>query len=329
MKNQKKYNRNKILTFYREMQRLRKMEEKIYELYTNGKLFGMSPHLYIGEEAVAVGVCQNLNKDDYIVSTHRGHGHCLAKGGEIKKILAEIMGKDTGYCHGLGGSMHIANIDFGNLGANGIVGGGLPISLGAGLTIKYIKTNQVCVCFFGDAASNQGTFHESLNFATAFNLPIIFVCENNIYGLSTNYSRVSSTPDVADRAKGYNIPGVIVNGMNIFEVFNEVKKLIKRARSGKGPSLLECKTYRFMGHGASDHRPYRTKNEEKIWKQRCPIEFLRKIMIEKYNIEADELLNINKMIDKEIEEALEYAINSPDPDISRIKESVFYEGNNL
>ena len=183
MTNNKKYSKKQMMSLYYNMISIRKMEEKIYELYIHGKLFGMSPHLYIGEEAVAVGVCQNLKKEDYIVSTHRGHGHCLAKGGDLKKIFAEILGKDTGYCHGLGGSMHIANLSVGNIGANGIVGGGLPISVGAGISIKYRNTKQVCVCFFGDAASNQGTFHESLNFTSAFNLPVIFVCENNLYGL--------------------------------------------------------------------------------------------------------------------------------------------------
>jgi TPP-dependent pyruvate/acetoin dehydrogenase alpha subunit len=329
MENQKEYKKIELLTFYREMLRIRKMEEKIYELYTHSKMYGMSPHLYIGEEAVAVGVCKNLKKEDYIVSTHRGHGHCLAKGGEIKKILAEILGKDTGYCHGLGGSMHIANIDFGNLGANGIVGAGLPISLGAGLSIKYKNTDQVCVCFFGDAASNQGTFHESLNFASAFKFPIVFVCENNMYGLSTKYTHVSATTDVADRAKGYDIPGIIVDGMNVLRVYEESEKLIARARSGKGPSLLECKTYRFMGHGASDHRPYRTKTEEREWIKKCPLEFLKKHMLKKNNIKEKEIIDIEKNIEIEIDEAVNYAFNSPDPDISKIKDSVFYERNNI
>jgi len=324
-----KINHDLYIRLYSEMLKIRKMEEKLYELYIHGKLFGMSPHLYIGQEAVAVGVCQNLQKDDYIISTHRGHGHCLAKGGDIKKIIAEILGKDTGYCHGLGGSMHIADINSGNLGANGIVGAGLPISLGAGLSIKYRNTKQVCACFFGDAASNHGTFHESLNFAASFKLPIIFICENNLYGLSTAYSRVSATPDVADRAKAYNIPGVIIDGMNILKVYNESKKFIERARTGAGPSLLEFKTYRFMGHGASDHKPYRTKEEEKQWENKCPIKCFKKELIEKYHIEEKELNKIEKEIKEELEQAMEFAYSSPNPTISIVKESIFYEGNNI
>jgi len=323
------YGKEQLLNFYYEMLKIRRMEEKIYELYTSSKIFGMSPHLYIGEEAVAVGVCQNLRKDDYIISTHRGHGHCLAKGGKIEKILAEILGKDTGYCHGLGGSLHIADIRTGNLGANGIVGAGLPIAIGAGLSITYKHTEQVCVCFFGDAASNQGTFHESLNFAAAFKLPVIYVCENNIYGLSTIYKKVSATPDVADRAKAYKIPGIIVDGMDVLEVYEKTKKMIERARSGKGPSLIECKTYRFFGHGASDHRPYRTKEEEIEWIAKCPIECFKKRLLIQDDIKEKEINIIDAKVDKEIQESLEYAFNSPDPDMSRVKESIFYERNNV
>ena len=323
------FDKKKLLVFYSEMLRIRKMEERIYQLYTQGKLYGMSPHLYIGEEAVAVGVCQNLSKDDYIVSTHRGHGHCLAKGSEMKKIFAEIMGKDTGYCHGLGGSLHIANIEVGNLGANGIVGAGLPIAVGAALSIKYRCTSQVSVVFFGDAASNQGTFHESLNFSKAFNLPVVFICENNIYGLSTDYKNVSATPDVADRADGYKMPGLIVDGMDVTEVYKNAKNFIKRARDGGGPSLIEYKTYRFFGHGASDNRSYRTKEEEKSWIKKCPIENLKKTLIDKYSVQFTELENIHKKVDKEVEESVDYAFDSPNPNFSRIRESVYYEGSNL
>ena len=325
----KNYSKKQLLLFYYELLKIRKMEEKIYELYTHGKLFGMSPHLYIGEEAVAVGVSQNLRKDDYIISTHRGHGHCLSKGGNINKILAEMLGKDTGYCHGLGGSMHIADLEVGNLGANGIVGAGLPISVGAGLSIKYRETDQVCVCFFGDAATNQGTFHESLNFAAAFKLPVIFVCENNIYGLSTIYEKVSSTPNVADKAKGYKIPGITVDGMDVLKVYEEAQKLVERARAGKGPSLLECKTYRFLGHGASDHRPYRTKKEENEWIKKGPIKVFEKMLLKDQGMDQKELDSIIKKVDKEIDEALEYAMSSPEPDISRVKESIFYERENI
>lgn len=329
MTNYKEYSKKQLMSLYYNMLSIRKMEEKIYELYTHGKLFGMSPHLYIGEEAVASGICSNLNKNDYIISTHRGHGHCLAKGGDLKKIFAEILGKDTGYCHGLGGSMHIADLSVGNIGANGIVGGGLPISVGAGISIKYRNTKQVCVCFFGDAASNQGTFHESLNFASAFSLPVIFVCENNLYGLSTLYNNVSATPDIADRAKAYGIPGVIADGMDVLDVYEKAREMVNRARNDKGPSLIECKTYRFMGHGASDHKPYRTKEEEQEWLQKCPVQCFKEKLINNFKIPVTEIEKINRTIDKEIEEALEYAINSPEPDLGRIKEAIFFERNNI
>lgn len=325
----KKFPKKLLISFYYQMLSIRKMEEKIYELYTRGQLFGMSPHLYIGEEAVAAGVCANLNKDDYIISTHRGHGHCLAKGGELKKIFAEILGKDTGYCRGLGGSMHIADLEGGNLGANGIVGGGLPISVGAGVSIKYRNTNQVCVCFFGDATSNQGTFHESLNFAAAFKLPIVFVCENNLYGLSTHYHRVSATPDVADRAKAYGITGIIADGMDVMDVYDKTKELINNARHNKGPALIECKTYRFMGHGASDHKPYRTKEEEQVWIKKCPIECFKKNLVNNYKIPINEIEIIDKTVEKEIDEALEYAFSSAEPDLNILREAIFFERNNI
>jgi TPP-dependent pyruvate/acetoin dehydrogenase alpha subunit len=321
----KKYSKEQLLLFYREMQRVRKMEEKIYEMYLNSQLYGMSPHLYIGEESIAVGVCQNLRKDDYIVSTHRGHGHCLAKGAKLDRILAEICGKDTGYCHGLGGSMHIADVETGNLGANGIVGAGLPIGVGAGLSAKYRGTDQVSICFFGDATSNHGTFHESLNFATAFKLPVVFVCENNLYGLSTFFNRVSATPDVADRAKAYDIPGVSVDGMDVIKGYEESKKLVDRARAGNGPSLIECKTYRFLGHGSSDNRSYRTREEEEQWKKKCPVCTFRAKAEKESGIAKTEFDKIDAEIDTEIQTAVEFAFASPEPGIDRIKENIYYE----
>ena len=329
MKDKKKYQKKQLLKFYQDMLRIRKMEEKIYQLYTEAKMYGMSPHLYVGEEAVAVGVCHNLRKDDYIVSTHRGHGHCLAKGGDIKGIIAEILGKKTGYCCGLGGSMHIADVANGNLGANGIVGAGLPIATGAGLSIKYRETDQVAVCFFGDAAANHGTFHESLNFATAFKLPVVFVCENNIYGLSTTYKNVSATADIVDRASAYNIPGLMVDGMSVLDVYENSKTLIKRARSGKGPSLMECKTYRFFGHGASDHKPYRTKEEEQVWMRQCPVDSYKAELLHQLKISTKDIVEIDKKIEKEILDAVEYAFNSPEPDFKLVEESIFYERNNV
>lgn len=298
----------------RMMLRIRYFEEKVHELYLTDILFGMSPHLSIGEEAIAAGVCKALRKDDYIVSTHRGHGHCLAKGTDMNLMMAEILGKETGYCKGRGGSMHIADVKTGNLGANGIVGAGLPIATGAGLSAKYRGTDQVSVCFFGDAASNQGTFHESVNLCAAFKLPVIFICENNIYGLSTPIYKTSATPDIADRAKGYDIPGITIDGMDPIAVYEETVKAVERARKGEGPTLIECKTYRFFGHGASDHRPYRTKEEEKEWMEKGPIVRFKKRMIEENTMSEEEIKKIDEEAKREAEESGEYAINSPEPD---------------
>lgn len=297
----------------RIMLRIKHFEEKVHELYLTDRLFGMSPHLSIGQEAVASGACRALREDDYILSTHRGHGHCLAKGADMKLMMAEILGKETGYCRGRGGSMHIADVKSGNLGANGIAGGGLPIAAGAGLSIKYRETDQVVACFFGDAASNQGTLHESVNLCAAFKLPVIFICENNIYGLSTPINKTSATPDIADRAKGYNIPGAIVDGMDVIAVYQETAKAVERARRGDGPSLIECKTYRFLGHGASDHRPYRTREEEKEWMEKCPIVRFKGRLAEDGVMTGEEINTMEEEVKKGVEEAAEYALSSPEP----------------
>ena len=301
------------ISLYRQMLRIRKFEEKTHELYKAGRLTGMSPHLCIGEEASAVGVISVLNPDDYILSTHRGHGHCLAKGAEMGKMYAELFGKETGYCHGRGGSMHIADVAKGNLGANGIVGGGCPIALGAGLSIQKKHTKQVVVCFFGDAATNQGTFHEAMNMSKAFCLPIVWVCENNLYGLSTPIEKVAATPTLSDRAKGYAMSGVTVDGMDVEAVRAAAEEAVARARAGEGPTLVEVKTYRYFGHGASDHRPYRTREEEQDWWKRCPVASLkRKLLAEGVTTEA-ELVAMEQEIDAEVEAGLAFALSSPDP----------------
>lgn len=314
--------KEELIKYLSIMIRIRFFEEKAMEFYSTGKLTGMC-HPYIGEEAVAVGVCSCLNKDDYIVSTHRGHGHAIAKGMDPKRMMAELCAKEQGYCKGRGGSMHIADISLGHLGANGIVGAGLPIAVGAGLSIKYRETMQVCVCFFGDAASNIGTFHESINMAAAFKLPIIFVCENNLYGLSTPISYSGATPNIADRAKGYNIPGELVDGMNVLAVREVTEEAIKNARDRKGPTLIECKTYRYLGHSKSDNRPYRTKNEEEEWKKKDPILGLKNMILENKIATIEEILKIENRIKKEIEEAGEYAINLPEPDTATVEENVY------
>jgi len=306
---------------YRQMLRIRKFEEMTQELYKAGALTGMSPHLYIGEEASAVGVISLLNEDDYILSTHRGHGHCLAKGAEMGKMYAELFGKETGYCHGRGGSMHIADVPRGNLGANGIVGAGCPIALGAGLSIRRKKTSQVVVCFFGDAATNQGTFHEALNMSKAFQLSIVWVCENNLYGLSTPITKVSATPDLSDRARGYGMPGVTVDGMDVEAVRAVAEEAINRARSRGGPSLLEVRTYRYFGHGASDHRPYRTREEEQEWWKRDPVASYRLRLLEDGVATEEEMLTMEKEAAAEVEAGVAFARSSPDP---RAEESTRY-----
>jgi TPP-dependent pyruvate/acetoin dehydrogenase alpha subunit len=306
---------------YRQMLRIRRFEEKTHDLYKAGSLTGMSPHLCIGEEASAVGVVSLLNDDDYILSTHRGHGHCLAKGAEMGKMYAELFGKETGYCHGRGGSMHIADVTKGNLGANGIVAAGCPIALGAGLTIRRHKTKQVVVCFFGDAATNQGTFHEAANMSKAFNLPIIWVCENNLYGLSTPIEKVAATATLSDRAKGYNMPGVTVDGMDVEAVRAAAEAAVNRARSGGGPTFIEVKTYRYFGHGASDHRPYRTRDEEQEWWQRCPVASYGTRLVAEGVATKDDLAQIESEIAGEVEAGLAFALSSPDP---KADESTLY-----
>ena len=311
--------------FLQAMLRIRAFEERLYRMYLEQQTYGMSPHVSIGEEAMAVGVCGALRPDDYIVGTHRSHGHCLAKGADIRRIMAEVCGKETGYCKGRGGTMHIADLTIGMIGANGIVGGGLPISCGAGLSIKYRETDQVCVCFFGDAASNQGTFHETLNFCCAFKLPVVFVCENNIYGLSTAYGRVSATPDVADRALGYNMPGVLVDGMDVTGVYEAAKEAVRRARAGDGPTLIEGKTYRYYGHSASDQRPYRTRDEEEEWKARDPITALRELLLAEKIIQEEEFRKWEATAQAEADDAVEYALTSPEPDVQDVLKYVYFE----
>jgi len=305
------------------MIRIRRLEERIHELYLNNELIGMSPHLYVGQEAVAAGTIMNLKKDDYIISTHRGHGHTLAKGASAKSMIAELMGKETGCCKGRGGSMHIADVATGNLGANGIVGAGLPISVGAGISINYRGTNQVVTCFFGDGASNQGTFHESLNFSKVYHLPIIWICENNVYALSTPVKKTCATINISDRAKGYAMEGITIDGNDPETVYVTALQAIEKTRKEKEPVLIECKTYRHYGHGASDHRPYRTREEEKQWKKKDPIPvYSQKLKYEK--VVSDE--DIKKMQNdafQEIEEAVLYARQSPEPPVEDVLKYIY------
>ncbi|MGI6605200.1 MAG: pyruvate dehydrogenase (acetyl-transferring) E1 component subunit alpha [bacterium] len=314
--------KEQLVSMLRMMIRIRKFETRVAELYAQGKIPGFV-HLYIGEEAVATGTCANLRTDDFITSTHRGHGHCLAKGGDMKRMMAELFAKRTGYCKGKGGSMHIADVDMGILGANGIVGGGLSIAPGAALSAKIRGTDQVAVCFFGDGASNQTTFHEGINFASVWNLPVVFVCENNLFGMYTAQSRHQRITDVADRAVAYGIPGVVVDGNDVMAVYEAVGEAVKRARAGEGPTLVECKTYRWRGHAEGDPALYRKEEEVLEWKARCPIARFRKHLMDLGMLTEEEADAIELEVDQEVEEAVRFADESPAPAPEEALEDVY------
>ncbi len=311
---------------YRRMISIRLFEEKIGELFLGGELPGFV-HLYVGEEAIAVGVCANLTDQDYITSTHRGHGHCIAKGAQIRPMMAEIFGKQTGYCKGKGGSMHIADFSVGMLGANGVVGGGYNLAVGAALAAKMRKSGQVAVCFFGDGASNRGTFHEGINMAAAWKLPVIFVNENNQWASTTPYRTTNNIEDIADRAKGYGIPGVICDGNDIFAVLETAKAAIDRARAGDGPTLIEAKTYRIKGHFVGDPEMYRTKAEvQKHLDENDPLKnFAHKVIGAKILKQAD-LDAIRVEAASEIEQAVGEARQAPYPDETELFADLYVEG---
>ena len=304
----------KMVELYQTMLRIRRFEEKVIDLYARQLIPGIV-HLYIGEEAVATGVCANLKDSDYITSTHRGHGHCIAKGGAMRHMMAELYGKSTGYCHGKGGSMHIANIDLGILGANGIVPSGMPIGGGAALSIKMRGTDQVAVSFFGDGGANNGMFHESLNLAAAWKLPVVYVCENNQYAISVASKRVGSIEDLYLRKAAYGIEGYKVDGNDVLAVYEAAQKAIERARGGGGPTLIECKTYRWRGHyegEANRTYTYRTKEEIEDWMKKCPIDRFKKVLLNE-KVDKSEFERIEKDIQKEIEGAIKFAEESPFP----------------
>ena len=312
----------KLTGYLRKMLEIRYFEEKVMDLLGRDVVKGAS-HLYVGEEAVAVGAVAASRKDDYITSTHRGHGHCIAKGGDLKMMLAELCGKATGYCKGRGGSMHIADVNAGNLGATGIVGSNIPVATGAGLSIKLRGTDQVVLCFFGDGAANTGAFHESVNMAAIWNLPVVFICENNLYGMSVAVDRAFPFKDIAERAKGYNIPGTIADGMDVLDVKEVVGRAVERARSGKGPTLVECKTYRYYGHTRSDPRVYRTREEEKEWKARDSILSFEKKLVEQGVLTEERIKELEEAVAKEIQEAEEFILKSPYPAIESLYDDVY------
>ena len=295
-----------------KMFEIRFFEEKIEEFFMQN-LIGGTVHLYIGEEAVAVGACTALEKEDYIVSNHRGHGHCIAKGGDSRRMMAEILGKETGYCRGKGGSMHVSDIEIGNLGANGIVGAGIPIATGAGLALKLQHRKNVVVCFFGDGASNTGSFHEGINLASVYSLPVIFVCENNCYAISSSVSNTFCISNISDRAQSYGIPGISIDGMDVIGIYEAMGNAVDRARKGRGPTFIECMTYRFKGHYIGDPGIYRTKAELGEWKKKDPIERLSTSLKKNKILSAKDIRKIEEESRNRVKEAEAFALNSPEP----------------
>ncbi|TAH49101.1 MAG: dehydrogenase [Chloroflexota bacterium] len=326
--------KTEALEYLRQMWEIRLFEDAVYELLTTNKIKG-TVHLYAGEEAVAIGALANFRPGDFITSTHRGHGHCLAHGAHLArsdaerqthldKMMAELAGKETGYSRGRGGSMHIADTSRGNLGATGIVGGNIPVATGAGLSLKMQKRDGIVLCFFGDGAVNNGIFHESLNMASIWNLPVIYIVENNMYAMSVPWHTVTKVPDAAHRANAYDIPGVVVDGMDVFAVRDAVGKAAERARRGDGPTLIECKTYRWYGHSRSDPRAYRTRQEEAQWKERDPILVLSQKILEADLATQTELDEIEQLARAEIERALKFALQeSPNPDPKNLFDGLF------
>ncbi|HWQ77104.1 MAG TPA: thiamine pyrophosphate-dependent dehydrogenase E1 component subunit alpha [Syntrophomonas sp.] len=314
--------KTKLIEMYKKMLTIRKFELKAGDLFAEGKIPGFV-HLYLGEEAVATGVCANLTDADYITSTHRGHGHVIAKGGKLELMMAELMGKATGYCKGKGGSMHIADVNLGILGANGIVGAGQPISAGAAFACKYNKTDNVTVCFFGDGASNRGTFHEAMNLASALKLPLVYICENNQFGISCHTSWSMNICDVADRAAAYGIPGVIVDGNDVVAVYEAAGEAIKRARNGEGPSIVECKTWKHRGHFEGDPATYKDPKDQAAWLLRDPIPNTEKQLIEMKYATKEEIEAIHAEVDNLIDQAVEFGVKSAFPTVDSLLTDVY------
>ena len=312
-----------LWSMYRKMVQIRKFEEHVWDVYTRGLMPGLA-HLYIGEEAVAVGACAALRDDDYITSTHRGHGHCLAKGARLDRMMAEIMGKEAGYCRGKGGSMHIADMSMGNLGANGIVGGGFGIATGAALSAKMRGTDQVSLCFFGDGAANQGIFLETANMAAIWDLPVIYLCENNQYGEHTPSGKVTGAERIVDRAAAMGLAGVRAEGADVIEVYEIIAAAVARARRGEGATFVEVMTYRFRGHHVGDAATYRTPEELKWWMEnRDPINLLAERMIKHGIADQSRLERVDEQVEEEVIEAVEFACNAPLPPADQVGEDVY------
>jgi TPP-dependent pyruvate/acetoin dehydrogenase alpha subunit len=309
----------------RMMVRIRAFEMKLADLVRDLVIKG-TLHPYVGQEAVAVGVCFALRTDDYISSNHRGHGHALAKGADMNRMMAVLLGRQTGYCKGKGGSMHIADLDLGMLGCNGIVGGGIGITAGAALSAQLRATDQVSVGFFGDGAANTGIAHEAMNLAAAWRLPAIFVCENNQYALSMPYAKAVAAPDIAARGAGYGMPGEVVDGNDVLAVWEATSRAVRRARAGGGPTLLECKTYRWLQHSLRVKGPDRPADEEATWKARCPIAKLRGQLANEGLSDDAGFGAMEAAAVKEVEDSLAFALASPEPTLDEIERDIYAGG---
>jgi len=314
--------KEKLIEMYRTMVRIRRFEERVAREFADGNIPG-SVHSYIGEEAVAAGAIAHLRTDDYILSTHRGHGHLIAKGGQTDRMMAELFAKKTGYNQGKGGSMHIADVDIGILGAMGIVGSGIPIATGVGLSAKMRGTDQVTVCFFGDGASNLGRFHEGINLGAVWKLPVIYICENNLWAVSVPTSTSLAINDIADRAIGYGIPGAVVDGMDVIAVYETVGEAVARARRGEGPTLIECKTYRYRGHFEGDSGTYRPKEEIEEWLKRDPIKSFKEELVKMKVLTEKQADEIDQEILEEMDQAVKFAQESPFPEPEETLENVY------
>lgn len=302
---------------------IRAFEQKAEELYMLGKTHG-TMHLSIGQEASALGASYAMRRgEDYLLNHHRGHGHTLAWGSELNPMMAEFLGKETGYCRGRGGSMHIADVERNNLGANGIVGGGIPIAAGVGLSIQLRSTDQVCLVLFGDGAANEGAFHESLNMASIWDLPVVYFCENNQYAMSMAFEKAFNVEHISDRACAYNIHGESFDGNDFFEVYDAVSRAAARARRGEGPSLLESRTYRWKGHSRSDSQAYRTRDEVKEWQEKDPIPRYANVLKEHKLLDDERFNELKAEADNRIEDALAFAESSPEPDLATIMEGLY------
>jgi 2-oxoisovalerate dehydrogenase E1 component len=316
--------RERLIDWLYQMLFIRAFEETVEQLYAAGKMHG-TMHLSIGQEAVAVGAIAPLRPEDYITSTHRGHGHAIAKGQDLRSMLAELLGKETGVCRGRGGSMHLADLERGNLGANGIVAGGIPIAVGAGLSIRMQGQDRVVLCFFGDGAANHGNFHEGLNMAAIWRLPVVFLCENNQYAMSMPLRQAMAAPRVADRAAAYGIPGETVDGMDVVAVYRAVRSAVERARRGEGPALIEAITYRYKGHSKSDRQVYRTKDEVQAWMARDPIARLREALIARGWLSEAEAAALEERARQAVADALQAAEGDPEPHVAQLTEGVYAE----